>query len=1063
MASSSRAIGERLKEYFQDYINQIDKQIAAAKTAQSLMLGAMDDAYDKLAKAEKSSSQTSKIKDKEEIERYHYINRLLEEKKKLLEEIDEQANRTYGTGRLELYSKKQQELTNQLDLYYQKLDEAQRWRASDKQQLIDFFNTYMPGVQIQFDGNHISNYEEIARQLIGTYNMIKDSDDKEAVNLAKWRLDEGLKLIKQLEETADLEDEINQAMIHIRREFKDLELEKINHTLEVTLDAKALRDNLRNWKKALIESTSDALYQGFSLGTLAMEQYTDDANMLYAYINKYNYLVNEFDNAIEGVTDKDVLRKEMTDLQEKIIGTGEDLLEFIDTMENLLPNAVSAAAERFAQFTSQLDHNVSVLGAIKELLSLQGVTYKTAEGFAAFNDILQKQMQSQSISAQLNKQQYENWRRELEEAQAALTGVEEGDVAYDMLKGNRDAILEQYNQSLEAMLQSAQDVMNTAKEIFTMAIEQASYEFEKSMSGGLSFDLMQDQFDHYIEEEERYFDKVNELYQVNAWNNKLQQDIDNTTNKVYADRLRALQQEIDLRREGGTLSQYDLDVLEAKYNLLQAEMALEDAQNAKNNLRLVRDSQGNWNYQYTADQGEIDKAQDQVLKAQNDWYNISKKQTKQLTSDILKTYQDFNKAVQDVYNDQVLSDEQKAEKLIEIENFYTEKIRYLEEEKNIAVKDMTEAGKLTIEDFSNTYADNLDRLDGETEKFKEYAKDYLDTCDQAFKDYSDTVQTESSAIGTALGNEGLNKILQDIAISNDKIKDSGKEAINTVFNEIDKIQTITDAFADMAEEIRNALEAFNEYAKHATDMGQIMGGVGPDVVPSSSNEDVDFSALMAYAWLWDGRNAHGFNTLADAREKKMSDEQLAAAGYMTTAQLREYFSWNSAKSDDEIRALAEQLVASYARAEGIEYDEALRRLAELYKKYDAINFAGFDTGGYTGEFSNGRLAILHEKELVLNKEDTANILTAVSAIRAFGPEFFHEIEAMLDGNALATVGALSSQLNNYKVIDPVNGTVEQDVHIEAVFPNATDRNEIEEAFRSLNAGAAQWARRRKGD
>jgi hypothetical protein len=31
-------------------------------------------------------------------------------------------------------------------------------------------------------------------------------------------------------------------------------------------------------------------------------------------------------------------------------------------------------------------------------------------------------------------------------------------------------------------------------------------------------------------------------------------------------------------------------------------MALEDAQNAKNQIQLVRDSQGNWNYQYTADQ-----------------------------------------------------------------------------------------------------------------------------------------------------------------------------------------------------------------------------------------------------------------------------------------------------------------------------------------------------------------------------------------------------------------------------------------------------------------------------
>jgi hypothetical protein len=51
--------------------------------------------------------------------------------------------------------------------------------------------------------------------------------------------------------------------------------------------------------------------------------------------------------------------------------------------------------------------------------------------------------------------------------------------------------------------------------------------------------------------------------------------------------------------------------------------------------------------------------------------------------------------------------------------------------------------------------------------------------------------------------------------------------------------------------------------------------------------------------------------------------------------------------------------------------------------------AFFDTGGYTGDWgTTGRLAVLHEKELVLNKEDTTKILNAV------------EIARMIAGNAL---------------------------------------------------------------
>ena len=45
--------------------------------------------------------------------------------------------------------------------------------------------------------------------------------------------------------------------------------------------------------------------------------------------------------------------------------------------------------------------------------------------------------------------------------------------------------------------------------------------------------------------------------------------------------------------------------------------------------------------------------------------------------------------------------------------------------------------------------------------------------------------------------------------------------------------------------------------------------------------------------------------------------------------------------------------------------------------------SSFDTGGYTGDWNGGegKMAMLHSKELVLNKDDTENMLSAVSAVR----------------------------------------------------------------------------------
>jgi hypothetical protein len=39
------------------------------------------------------------------------------------------------------------------------------------------------------------------------------------------------------------------------------------------------------------------------------------------------------------------------------------------------------------------------------------------------------------------------------------------------------------------------------------------------------------------------------------------------------------------------------------------------------------------------------------------------------------------------------------------------------------------------------------------------------------------------------------------------------------------------------------------------------------------------------------------------------------------------------------------------------------------------DITGYDTGGYTGEWGpEGRLAMLHQKEIVLNARDTENML-----------------------------------------------------------------------------------------
>ena len=60
------------------------------------------------------------------------------------------------------------------------------------------------------------------------------------------------------------------------------------------------------------------------------------------------------------------------------------------------------------------------------------------------------------------------------------------------------------------------------------------------------------------------------------------------------------------------------------------------------------------------------------------------------------------------------------------------------------------------------------------------------------------------------------------------------------------------------------------------------------------------------------------------------------------------------------------------------------------------------TGGYTGEWSNGsnidngRLAFLHQKELVLNEHDTENFLTALEILRQLELSTFSAANGLFD-------------------------------------------------------------------
>lgn len=1057
------------------------------------------------------SGSKGKTYDKEDLktlqeveDRYHEINREIQRQDDLLDDLSNTTDRAWGTDALDGYENEIKALEKQQELYNQKLKEAQDYLVQDSA----LVKKYFADAQIGADGE-IANYEDLLRENLNLYNAAVErynlavagktlSEEehtalKNQLDAEKKLFEQRQKALEQYESTLDVIRDTTDNIQENARSIADKKLEEIKFKMEIVLDVKSMKDAVRDLSKEISEMFGDALTHGLESAKLSAEGAQAEAALLPSYQEEWNSLKELYESTTDDA-DRRAIMDEIKSLQGNIVDSAKAIAEWANSIEDIVPDAVDAASERFAAFTDQLEHNTSVLDTIKELYTLQGVTYKTAEGFNRLQKNSQEKLNAQLASAKLQRGWYEQAAQRLEEAQAKLDslGGDETDLRYDAYKKARDAYLEEFNEAQEAYLSSAKEAMETAQDMYLQQIEKAVYEFGQAVSNGVGLDLLQDKYDHYIEQNERYFDKVNEAYQVSAWYNKLQQDIDNTTNSAHKERLKALQEEINQRREGNKLSQYDLDILNAKYQVLQAQMALEDAQNAKDQIELVRDSQGNWNYQFTANQDDIANAQQNLLDAENDWYNIAKQQVTDVTGEIVSTWKECQDKIKDIYSDMTLTDEERSAQAQEIYKYYSEKIKYLEEEKQNAIADMTEAGNKNLIDnaiitgdtitdltgitteelkqlvadsgesiadilmknseqlkeiagnntdlidkFNNTYAKDLDDMTQNTTNFEDELRKLLDQAQRDFDNYKDKVQNVASETGTTLDN--LAQETDKVSEATDQLRERGDEAKDTLWNMIDAAQNASDGYLELAQSIWGTVEALQALASaQASYAGSKSGMSGSS--SKGYDKNTDYAAMIEQGLIngWIDYGDDTFNRLLNQRGDKITGEGM---GYTNEKeQFSGYHKGDSAQG--------------WAVGQYDTEDEWRKHLENLKKNY------GLNTGGYTGLFDDAKLAFLHQKELVLNQSDTENILAAVQAVRTIGTDLFKSIEKSLDGNAIAAMALMGQKLNPVATT-PIQDSIEQTVHIDKVeFPNVTSRTEIEEAFISLTNDAAQWARRK---
>ena len=111
-------------------------------------------------------------------------------------------------------------------------------------------------------------------------------------------------------------------------------------------------------------------------------------------------------------------------------------------------------------------------------------------------------------------------------------------------------------------------------------------------------------------------------------------------------------------------------------------------------------------------------------------------------------------------------------------------------------------------------------------------------------------------------------------------------------------------------------------------------------------------------------------------------------------------------------------------------------------------FSSFRSGGYTGSWGNeGRLGILHQKELVLNENDTKNMLSAVQILRSIPYSVIAQSLINSSTNTASALSGINSGISGLAAAATNNES--KTMVVNADFSGVHDADEIYQALLEL--------------
>ena len=1043
-------------------------------------------------------------KSNDEIDRYHDINIVLKQLETQFDRLGKAQEKLIGKDlidnlnqQLKILEKQKQTLAKKIELERQEAAELQGNLAKE-------------GVKFNEDGT-IANYadalkakENYVNSLIEKYNGMSAEEQesyKETVEKAKEdyeKLKENIDRYDTVitDEIPGLEDQIQDI---VDQEI-EINVKKFTMGIELRLEIKEAEQDWNKFKRKIIDGMKDDNI--FGQGKESLENYRDHFDLgggqggtVDALTKQVNDTMTEIQKMQAGELSK-IFGNDMSKAMETLTTYNSELIAQLEDMEDLVESIEQGLLDTMDEVKEKMEAQVEAYEYVNILLESDMELVQMLYGedsYEALGNYYTQKHENYKQALDFDKQEVAFWQQEMEAAKTS--GNEE---AYQKALENYREGVKKLNEDVEASVQNIIDLYsNTINQIFD--------KLDKKMSGKAGgMDSLREEWELINTNADRYLDTINSTYEVQKLQNKYKTSINAAENIKVQQKLNALmEEEIGMLEKKDKLSQYDIDRANMKYDIALKQIALEEAQQNKSSMRMKRDAQGNYSYVYAGDEDDISSKTQELADAQNQLYNLDKDQYRQNMDDIVSYTAEMQEKIKELYEDPTMDPEVRGEREKTIREQYGELINNIIADNENIRANLHESTFDSLSMLYETDVDNFRTMTGlENDDWSNMTDDMLNniqtkmiptwdgsvqhmidtfiadggigpTIDQVFKDanealknYESSLSEVEAAAGISFdaiksGTEAASESAKELIGDNKEIMDQCKEQVEeykALIAQVKDLATAYNGVRDAAIRAANAAHTLAEEINNQSTSAAEDPTVGPNMPKSSDSNSSGKKSANSGSGKGSGSGDGVLN---------VGDEATYTGG--------KYYedSYGGGKSGE--RGPGKKVKVTIVKDDGRPYPIHVESEDSAYGWLKKEQLSGFKSGGFTGSWQggidrdDGRLALLHQKELVLNANDTDNFLKAMQELR----QAQNEIKTVSSSGVVSAMfnsisDVITAKMQNLQSIQAdilnakgpagsgLTGTI-QNITINADFPEASDANEIRKAFDQIIGMASQKA------